>query len=155
LENHRNLVENLIFSQYPDAEVRIADGDYVDMLPEVLPSDYEIFGIRKSLIVDTFEYAEKNQFLGSWGFFFRKTDSVLFSPLMTAVVLSYLIHSGSFLAKLGMQKRLKSSVDLGIVYLLKEQQEAGFWRADSLETFLKTLGWGIKCFKLFLNYGLG
>lgn len=43
-EELRNLVETQIFSQYSDAEIKIAD-DYVSSLPRYLPDDnYDLFG---------------------------------------------------------------------------------------------------------------
>lgn len=45
LEGHRNLVETQIFAQYPEAEIRLVEKDYVDDLPVFLPNDeYNLFG---------------------------------------------------------------------------------------------------------------
>jgi len=45
LEGNRNLVESQIFAQYPDAEIKVADSDYIDLLPAKLAqSEYDLFG---------------------------------------------------------------------------------------------------------------
>ncbi len=43
-DNFRNFVESIIFAQYPDAEIKVAE-DYVNQLPKYLPNDdYDLFG---------------------------------------------------------------------------------------------------------------
>ncbi len=43
-EGFRDVIESLIFAQYPDAEINIAD-DYITALPKIVPNDeYDLFG---------------------------------------------------------------------------------------------------------------
>lgn len=45
LEGNRNVVESQIFAQYPEAEIKVVDSDYVNNLPTRLPDgEYDLFG---------------------------------------------------------------------------------------------------------------
>lgn len=50
-EKLRNLVETQIFAQYPEAEIKQVEEDYIKNLPEFLPNDdYDLFG--SELVLD-------------------------------------------------------------------------------------------------------
>lgn len=49
-ELYRNLVETQIFAQYPEAEIKLAERDYINDLPNFLPNDqYNLFGSELTL----------------------------------------------------------------------------------------------------------
>jgi len=52
-EGFRNLVESAVYSQYPDAEIQVAQ-DYLDLFPRTLPNKvYDIFGTDYHLVRDS------------------------------------------------------------------------------------------------------
>ncbi len=58
-EEQRNVVESLIFSQYPDAEIRVVP-DYIDLLPEKYdPANYDIVGAELEFTKDSPAYPIK------------------------------------------------------------------------------------------------
>ncbi len=113
--------------------------------------------VGHSIITDTLEYIERSQSIeGSWGFFFRNfkeedLDKELGTPLMSSVVCSNLLVSQDVFKKLYSEEQLKKLVGRGIRYLINSQHPKGFWSADSLDNFLKTLGWGIKFLQLYIK----
>jgi hypothetical protein len=65
-ESTRNLIESAVYSEYPDAEIVLAD-DYVNFMPSVLPNDiYDIWGSDYILAnknpypIQTYPYFEAN-----------------------------------------------------------------------------------------------
>lgn len=111
--------------------------------------------VDQSIITDTLEYIEKSQSTeGSWGFFFKdfeneNLDEKLGTPLMSSVVCSNLLVSQGTFKNLYSEERYKKIIDRGMAYLINTQNPKGFWTADSLDNFLKTLGWGIKFLQLY------
>jgi len=110
-----------------------------------------------SIITDTIEYIERSQSIeGSWGFFFRDFDGGDFdrelgTSLMSSVVCSNLLVSQGIFKKFYSEEQLKKLIDKGMAYLINNQRSKGFWVADSLDNFLKTLGWGIKFLQLYIK----
>ncbi len=65
-KSHRNLVENSIYAEYPDAEIAEVE-DYVELMPQILPNAvYDLFGMDFILAkpdpypIKTYEFFEAN-----------------------------------------------------------------------------------------------
>lgn len=110
-----------------------------------------------NLVFDTFKHIETTQTTkGTWGFYFREYDGInldeeLGSPLIASIICSNLFLSKRLVVSVGLTESFKKITDKSIKYLVGTQHLKGFWNADSIDYFLKSLGWGIKCFATYLS----
>lgn len=111
--------------------------------------------VDREIIVDTLDYIKKTQNQeGGWGFFFRNykdsnLDELMTSLLSTSVTGVNLIGCRKFFSDFNFDFQEQEAIEMAIRCILNKQAREGFWPAETLETFLKILGWNIKFLHLF------